>query len=623
MGRSIARRVVAVVAVGLLVAACSSSKKSSSHGGGGSGDGVDGSGGEPSNVSTSCQPGAQRCEGLNVKVCDASGAREEIDHTCSPGESCTSGACVVPACPPNATYCQGQAVMQCDALGQSSKVVSSCPAAMYCRDEQGKASCSSQACAPGSALCDGSVATVCLSDGSGPKPGGVDCADSAQACYGGGCHEIACKPGTKLCQHDDVYLCGQNGTDLLLWADCQAGEVCDLEQGACRAKVCDANKITCDGTRIVTCNAFGSAVIPSETDCAADDKVCVNGSCRARVCTPNVKYCEDNSVYQCDTTGTSTGVYLTCGSSEHCYIYGNGTYGSCQSNDCSAGTVSCIDNQIKTCTDKGFWPAAGTPCGANQYCDGAACVDRICTVGSLFCKGDDVYYCPDSGAPYLSTDCYEGMTCEQVGDSPAVCSPLYCDPGSVACVGNKIGTCGADGKSIASVTDDCAATSLVCSSDLKCAASASDTLGIAESVQVVSAGVLVGDAIKVHSARQLTEFQVQLALAQPRELRWVIYELVGGTYVARLDKLVSSVSGTGFISSGSFKYPLKAGKSYLLGVVVGGGDGVAYYDSAPFPSDVSFGSILGSAYISYYASVDMYNVYSGSAVQIKVATGAP
>jgi hypothetical protein len=247
----------------------------------------------------------------------------------------------------------------------------------------------------------------------------------------------------------------------------------------------------------------------------------------------------------------------------------------------------------------------------------------VCTADSYFCQSGDIYYCDYNGVPYLSTSCQDDMTCELVGNGGAVCAPLDCSPTQRACLNNQIGTCAADGKTITSVTDDCAASTTVCTADFKCAASVVDTLGSAESAEVVYSGYLIANAIDVTSSRELTQIQAQLVLASARELRWVIYELTGSTYVAKLDKLVASVTGTGFLSSPTFSFPLVAGKRYLLGVVVGGGDGVTYYDTAPVSPAISFGNFVGRTYGSYSPSLDIGSVYGGYAMQMKFATEAP
>jgi len=208
----------------------------------------------------------------------------------------------------------------------------------------------------------------------------------------------------------------------------------------------------------------------------------------------------------------------------------------------------------------------------------------------------------------------------------ASCAPLPCASGDTACIGNKLGICAADGQSLGSVTQDCGAAGSVCDVDDKCAKTVIDTLGIAEDAETDYGGSVIGDVIDVTSARKVTELQMSLVLASPRELRWVIYEQVGTNLVARVDKVLSNQSGTGFFSSGAggLTYTLKAGKRYLLAVAIAGGNtSIAYFDAAPFSLNASFGSLVGRVNTSYSATLDGSYTYPDDIYQMKVTTQLP
>jgi hypothetical protein len=101
-------------------------------------------------------------------------------------------------------------------------------------------------------------------------------------------------------------------------------------------------------------------------------------------------------------------------------------------------------------------------------------------------------------------------------------------------------------------------------------------------------------------------------------------EVSGSSFVARIDKITSSQAGSGFFSSGPLSYTLKAGRRYLLAVAVTGGNAVAYYDTAPWNLDLSFGSPLGRI-VSYYSSnisADYY-YYQEYLYQMRVTTELP
>jgi hypothetical protein len=628
MGTCIARRVgasIGVLGLVLWLVGCGSSKQTTPGG-----DQI-------------CEPGVSRCDGVLVKACSESGQQETVVQVCQASQICSGGVCLgagsspggggtmgggtmggEPACIANSKFCNEGAIWKCDASGSASTLIERCSGGLFCHAGDAGVSCAAQACSSGDALCEGNVATTCLNDGSGPKPGGTDCGDSKQACYQGKCRDIACIPSSKLCQHDDVYLCGQNGTETTLFADCQANEVCDADAGACRPRLCDPGKAVCDGTRAVTCNAFGSAWQADSQDCAEEGKLCSSGACKKQMCGPSTTFCQDGSVYNCDSTGTQATLSQTCNSQyEHCEAYNSGTYAYCRYNDCQAGQTLCSGNVIKTCNDDGSLPSTGTTCASDQYCENAECKDLDCTPGTYMCETGDVYYCNYNAAPQVVETCYDGTVCKAVGASGATCSPLACSPDASACIGNKIGTCAADGQSLASVSSDCTASSSICTADLKCATTTQDGIGVGENLETLYAGTLIANAVEVTSSRLLTDLQMYLVLPSPRELRWVIYELSGSTYVAKNDSVSSAIAGTGYVGISGLSYPLKAGKRYLFGVVISGGDSVDSLDTAPFSQAISFGTLLGRVSSSYWPSLDASNVNTAYLSQMKVASAAP
>lgn len=612
MGQMIGRGVAAFLSLALAAVACSGSSKKS--------------GDTPPD--TVCDANVRRCDGLNVKVCSGDGTSEAIEKTCLPSETCADGACNANACVPNTKFCKDSAVWKCDSAGAGSMLASTCPTGQFCREDDGTAYCSNQACTPGQGMCDGSVAATCATDGSGPSPGGTDCAANKQGCTQGQCKDLACMPGAKLCKNDDVYVCGMNGTDSSLLQECGANEVCDGDMSACRPKKCEPGKTSCDAAKVVKCNAYGSDYEAAATDCAADNKICVNGKCEKQVCIASSTFCQDGNVFQCDSNGLSAGIYQNCTPQYyHCLQYPNSNYAVCASNDCQPGQTFCDYNTIKTCTQDGTIPPNGTDCGSQSYCDSNTntCKAKVCEPYNYYCKDGDIYYCEYYGGPqpgeFPVQVCGGDTTCQIDSNSPT-CVPLPCPPGETACMGNQIGTCAADGQALGSVSSDCVKDGNLCTADLKCAKTSAETVGVAEDALTEYAGSVIGNAIQVRSARKVTELQMNLLMASPRELRWVIYEQVGQVYVARVDKVISNQSGNGFVSSGPFSYTLKPGKTYVLGVAVSGGNFISYYDGAPFSGWASFGSLLGRVDQTYAASISAY-ADASIAYQMKVATELP
>jgi hypothetical protein len=524
-------RVGAIVGLGLLFAACSGSSKTTT--------GKD----APTNE---CGVGSVTCEGQDVAVCNADGTTTVV-KTCSASQVCSEGVCIAggtgvggssgtggndpgicdngactgATCLPNTRFCQAGSVWKCDSTGTNSKLSQSCAKSQFCREADDSATCSDQACTAGEKVCDGDIATSCEADGSGPKAGGTDCAATKQACYLGACQDTACTAGMKVCQDGDVYLCAKNGTDTSLLADCPNGTVCDGAKLACTPKVCDIGSIGCDGTRAVTCNAFGSGWDPAATDCAADSQVCVAGVCKDTTCSPNGTFCQGGNVFQCDSLGVNSTLWQTCTPNYyHCTPYPSSNYATCDYNQCQPSQLLCDGNIARTCNADGSWPQAGTDCGADKYCESGACKAKVCEPGTNFCKDGDIYNCDWNGAQsYLALDCPTDTTCDA---NAYACVPLPCSPGETTCLNNKVGKCAADGKSLSPVTEDCTTTSSVCGADNKCAKSVVDVLGDNEDPYTEYSNYVFGDAIKVTSARKLTEMQMNLVLGSPRELRWVV-----------------------------------------------------------------------------------------------------
>lgn len=574
-----------------------------------------------------CEAGARTCDGLIVKVCNEDGTAETVEETCLPSQSCSDGVCTETTCVPNTKFCKDSAIYKCDSSGGGSVLSQTCAIGKYCVEDDGDAECSDVACSAGAAMCDGTVATTCAADGSGPRPGGKDCAESDQTCIEGACREQTCTPGTKVCQHDDVYLCSNGGTDMQLLADCGVGETCDGDMGVCRAKLCEPGKVGCDASRIVECNDYGTGWKQAGTDCATDNQICIGGTCKEQTCTANATFCKDGNVYRCDADGISSNLYQNCTPEYyHCEPYPSSNYATCGYNQCQPGEKVCDNNVVKTCSANATLPATGTDCGGDNYCEDGTCKPRVCEPYEYYCDKGDVWYCDYFGGPQPGQQpqqvCPSDTACKKIENGVA-CVALPCEAGTAACLGNKVGTCASDGSSLSKVTDDCTTAGNICTNDAKCAKTAEDTVAVAESAEIVAGGEFIGNVFEATAGRKLTKIEMYLVLAAPRELRWVVYEQSGGQFIARIDKLISNQSGTGLISSGAMSYTLKAGKRYLVGVAVSGGDGVSYYDGAPWAPSVSFGSTLGYVHTYYASQVTADYLYSDRIYQMRVTTEAP
>jgi hypothetical protein len=609
MGRSIGFGAGALVALGLWLSGCSGSSKTSPE----------------DDDAGKCSPGARRCDGSAVKVCNAEGTAEAVQETCAAPESCSEGQCVGTACVPNTKFCKSGAVWKCDSTGGGSALAETCGTGQFCLMDDEDAECSDTSCIAGEPTCDGDLATKCKADGSGPVAGGADCAKSNQVCYLGKCQDATCAAGEKVCQHDDVYLCSGSGTSMALLVDCQAMEVCDSKLGTCRPRVCEPGKLDCDSSRVVECNDFGSGWEQSGTDCTAVGQVCIAGACKKQTCTPSSTFCEGGNVYQCDSAGVSSSLWQVCQPEYyHCEAYPSSNYAQCRFNDCQPGQVLCDGNTIKTCTADSTLPPTGTDCGNDNYCENASCKPRVCTPFEYFCKDKDIYYCDDYGrAAYLAQDCSNDTICQASGGGGATCVTLPCQPDETSCVNNKVGKCAADGSALATVTEDCTAGGNVCDNDNQCVKSVTEKMGIEDELETQSSSMAIGDIIDVTSNRKLTEIGANLVLVAPRDLRWVVFEYVDGSYVARIDKVVTNQKGSTYFTSGAMSYQLKAGRRYMVAVAVTGGSFGTLYDYAPWSLDgLSFGNPIGGVPFYYSANIGG-DFYPDRLYQMSVTTELP
>ena len=541
-------------------------------------------------------------------------------------------------CKPDSTRCNGQNVELCDASGQSETVAQTCKADQFCRDDGAGAHCDKQACSPNQPICDGTVATTCMADGTGPAAGGNDCKDSGDVCMLGKCFgdvappTTSCTPGDFSCQSGNLYACGNDGATQTVVQFCRTGQLCDADLEQCTGPVCVANQSNCEGMIAKTCNATGSAWLPDTDDCS-DGRMCVNGKCvQPNTCNPGQRSCKDGNVYQCGTDGQTLTLALTCERASKLHCATTGVYAFCTEDVCVPGQKVCDQNTSKVCNDDGSLPDDGTDCGDDAWCESGECTPRTCTENTYYCSGMDVYYCNSDQPPTLISHCPDTQGClalpgaqdPQSGSNGALCAPLPCAAGAAVCLQNQLGTCATDGASVTQVTTDCAAGGNVCTSDGKCAASVMESLGIDESVQPAYADYFAGDVIAVTSTRKLSGLGTWLVFQTTRQLRWVLYEQTSSSFVAKIDKVVTVASSTGLVAApDDFTYTLQAGKAYLLGVVVSGGGATLTTDTAPFPQP-SFGTLLGSVDSTYMSTYSYLDSFSTEGVfQLQVTTALP
>ncbi len=523
------------------------------------------------------------------------------------------------SCEPGRKFCHERQVWACDKTGEDATLVESCALEQECTETDGAAQCQG-ACPAATPTCDGDVATLCEGDGSGPEPGGEDCSEAGQVCEQGQCVDAACVPGEKQCRNDDVMACGATGKSLTLVDDCKVEEACDPELSLCRPRLCEGGALACDQSRVKECNAAGTGWIATEVDCASQNETCFEGACQEPTCTAAAQLCQDNAVHVCEANGVSLTLVETCQTNYHCQESGVG-FAACYVNQCVAGQPVCDGNILKTCSDDGTFPAKGDDCG-DEVCQGATCKPVVCDIDESLCKDGNVYGCPEPGVvTSLLRTCPVDTSCGSL-EGGVECLARPCTANATACLGNAIGTCAANGQSLGGAAVlNCAGANKVCNAKFECAASAVDTLGLAEEVELVGGGEVAGNVLEVHSNRRLTKLEMNLLLEAPRDLRWVVYEWTGAAFTARVSDITANQNGSGFFSSGVLDYELVAGKRYLLGVSLVVGEGYVYYDGLPWDRELSFANALNSNRYPHDATIGPN--YVGTLYRMRLTTELP
>jgi hypothetical protein len=227
-----------------------------------------------------CTPGDPICNGSIATLCDETGAGYEPGGTdCTDSDqACDDGACADIVCPSAEYLCIDGDVHLCNLSGTASEFVADCGTGEHCTP--GVANCEPNACSPGAAVCNGTIATTCRLDGSGPKSGGTDCATTSETCRLGACQPLICTPNARFCEGGHIRVCNTTGTASAPYDTCSPGEYCDDSTTAsCRPQRCTPNAPACSAESLATCNADGSGYATTTTDCSLTDSVCdlVNG----------------------------------------------------------------------------------------------------------------------------------------------------------------------------------------------------------------------------------------------------------------------------------------------------------------------------------------------------------
>ena len=288
----------------------------------------------------------------------------------------------------------------------------------------------------------------------------ADCAIGQRCDFGECWTPIECQ-ATSDCLDGSRSVCdgvAHECVQCLADGDCAAGEACTNER-RCAAPICEPSPRRCsaDGLRIEQCAADGRSSRVLEQ--CSDGQVCRDAQCEEIACEPGRAFCKGGHVYECAADGRTSAESAHCAAGFYC----DSNSASCRPRQCTPGEMSCVDDGIARCKGDGSGYGSVTACGDAQRCDSGACVDIGCLPGSRACRGaSTVIGCNESGTQsFVLTQCGSSSHCVQ-GEMTASCSNDPCAPSSLACAGNLLTQCSADGAGYESGGTDCGASGKVC-----------------------------------------------------------------------------------------------------------------------------------------------------------------
>ena len=379
-------------------------------------------------------------------------------NDCGPGKTCNSQHdCVEASGCANGSACPTGLVCS-NGLCSDCASDHDCAATQRCTEHRCTASCASDKdCVAQGLLCDPTrrACVECVVTGDCP---------SSYHCGGGSCVLDVCQAGDTQCAPNAaaVSVCSPAG-DRFITLFCADGQVCtDKGSGPrCSNWQCTPGVSQCsaDGARVEQCNADGLS--NSVTQQCGADQLCVGAQCSAITCAAGATFCKAGDVYQCNFDGTSASRVQQCGSTAYC----DTTSVTCVSQVCTPGQMSCIGtgNQHGVCKGDGSGYQDLTDCAEGEVCSAGACLPLGCTASSSFCDGlGKVRACNSTGtASTVAQVCDAAHHCVQASNS-ATCSDNPCTPNALACSGNQVMQCKADGTGYTGSGTDCGATGTVC-----------------------------------------------------------------------------------------------------------------------------------------------------------------
>ncbi len=383
------------------------------------------------------------------------------DGDCAGGFVCDTGACVPidpVVCDAGTSRCDGSDLIECNRDG-TRETTTTCGEGTLCIDDgEGDAECAAVVCAPNEVGClDEQTAYVC--NGSGVEQLELPC-DAGDYCIEGVCLPRVCEPDTVVCEGNALVTCDETGgsrqvtpcAELELCAGSAAGCVC--ASGECTPRVCRPGTARCVGNARQACAADGLS-FEAPAACGGDE-VCVAGACVDQSCTPGSVECAGDNLATCAPDGTDRELVDCSATGQICVT--EGAVAACGDPACTPDSSRCAPEgeSVIVCDARGSAETT-VPCGPDSFCADGACSPSVCDAGDPpVCFGGDVWQCDDRGAGFdLVETCVDGALCVS-----GACLDVVCTPGAVACDGEVLTRCSADGTVL--TTDDCGARDAWC-----------------------------------------------------------------------------------------------------------------------------------------------------------------
>jgi len=201
-----------------------------------------------------------------------------------------------------------------------------------------------------------------------------------------------CETGEVWCEGKKLYACDATGAadlieDCATYGNrCELG-VCNASEGKCEKQPVSNDTHFCDGDLSMSCNGLGSAV--TAEDCSAASTICSNGvcdlntgQCKLEPTTEDKFWCEDNVLYTCNNSGAPA-LSQDCSELDE----------PCNSGVCDPANNVCVKQPV----------ALNSPCLGYGQCDETGTC--ICTENDVWCYGDQLLSCSESGLAVDREDC--------------------------------------------------------------------------------------------------------------------------------------------------------------------------------------------------------------------------